>query len=128
MDQVTFTYQLVGGLRGIITGALASVAMFALMSGYDKLIDDPAIAKAAKMEFVDLSEKLAHAAQVSETRRQKVAVDAALEIYNHRLLVSQALAASQEDELKQRISKYEKLLADEGRSWLLDDADVEFVR
>lgn len=121
-------YGLIGGLRGLLTAVIAASLMFALVSAYDKLVAYPAIAKAAKMEYVDLAEKMALVAQVGEAKRQKIAVENAKAIFAKSLAEIQFAAVSQDNEQTKRISVYEKLLKESGRSCLLDESDLEFVR
>lgn len=119
---------LIGGLRGIVTALAASAATIALLSVYDRAIDDPAVAKAAQLVFVERAERQAAIASMAEARRQREAVDRANAGFSDTIKAREAAAESERTALEQEIADYEKRLTNAGRACLLDDADVDFLR
>ena len=114
---------LIGGLRGIVTALAASAATIALVGVYDKLIDDPAIAKAARQGFVVLAEKTALQASVAELKRQADARQDALEKFESRRIMAEAQAETRAALLEQEIAAYEAA----NSVCRLDRADIDFL-
>lgn len=119
---------IIGGLRGILAALAGSALTFALMAGYDRLIDDPAIARQAQLIFVEKAERQAAIASMAEARRQREAIDKANADFTLAIRTREALAQSERTALEQEIADYEKRLSNAGRACLLDDGDVEFLR
>jgi hypothetical protein len=119
---------ILGGFRGLLSGLCAAAITWALLSTWDRLIDDPAVASAARLAFVEKAEKAEAVAMAAEARRQRDAVQKATEEFNHKLLVQEALNARKIEEREQRISDYEKRMEGEGRSDRLTGADIDLLR
>lgn len=67
-------------------------------------------------------------AKAAEEARRRAAATKALEDYRQQYAADKAAAEQATDLLEQRIADNEKELAAAGRSCLLDDADVEWLR
>lgn len=95
---------------------------------YDRWIDDPAVAKAARLDFVRKAELTAAQALHAETLRQLAAARRVNGQYLAELQAARAAEAAASEILEQEIADYEKRLADNGRACLLNDADIEWLR
>lgn len=96
-----------GILDTIKIGAGAAAGAFltwSAMTAYDRLIDDPAVAAAAREGYVRLAERTALEATVNELTRQRNASDAAM-----RAALARAETAKQEAARAQ--AEYENLVA-----------------
>lgn len=108
--------------------ALGAAALLAAATAYDALIDDPAVRRAALAGFVAQAELSAAQAQIAEISRQKAAADASLAEFSERLRVAERAALAANDALEAAIAAHADVLAKEGRSCPLTDADIRFLR
>ncbi|GLS29973.1 hypothetical protein SAMN04488498_104322 [Mesorhizobium albiziae] len=106
-------------------GGLAAAT--ACGAAWDRFVDDPAVAAAARGGFVQRSEKVAAEAELAATRRQLADVRAARDRFALILAHSQAAASRQVERMESGIVKNEKKLAEDGREWRLDRADIEWL-
>lgn len=75
-------------------GAAAGAFLtFSAMAAYDRLIDDPAVAAAAREGYVQLAERTALQAQITELTRQRAASDAAMRAALERAEIAKKEAA-----------------------------------
>ncbi len=93
---IAILWALIGGARGIFVAAGAAALVWASLSAYDRLVDDPAVAAAARRDFVARSELTAAQAQLAELQRQVTAGAAALERYRI-LAEADAIADAEKD-------------------------------
>lgn len=109
---------------------IAGVALLSLsgMSLYDRWIDDPAVAREARREYVHIAEKTALEAQLAEVKRQSAAYQSALIANTSRVIdLEHAQEAAKAQAAKDRTA-YEQKLRDEGRECPLTDADIEWLQ
>lgn len=78
--------------------------------------------------YVAQSKVIALQAQLDETNRQLAAGRKASDMYAKLLAESQAREAATTEDLEARIAAHEKELHDQGRSWLLDQSDIDWLR
>lgn len=128
MTILSLLWTLAGGLRGLVTAAVAGAATLALAGLYDRLVDDPAVAAAARRYMVAKAELDAERARGTELERQLTAGAQALEEYRRRLAAEQRAQDETDARHEQEIADYEKRLADAGRGCALDRDDIEFLR
>jgi hypothetical protein len=110
-----------------LAAAAGIAATLVLSMAYDALIDDPAVARAAREGFVRIAEKAALEAQLAETRRQLNAGAQALEEHRKRLAAKARLADTAREQMEQEIARYETELDRAGRRCDLDAADIEWL-
>lgn len=121
---------ILGFLRPVLTPLMIAGAVFATFLGmrlWDEWIDDPAVAREARQEYVHVSEKASLEARLAEAIRQKNAGQLALADYAHQLAIVQRQQALDVERTEQRIADYEAQLEAAGRSCRLDDADIEWL-
>lgn len=122
-----FIWALIGGARGLFVAAGAAAAVWVSLSAYDRLVDDPAVAAAARRDFVARAELEAEKAKNAELVRQLNAGAAALE-EARRLAEADAIAdAETVRRTEVEILEYEKRLAAAGRSCKLAPGDLDFL-
>lgn len=121
-------FDLIGGIRGIIAAVSGAVLMFVALGAYDRLIDDPAVARAAREGYVALAEKTALEAKLLAETRRRAAVEAASADFARRKLIAEAIAAQKTEQLEQEVAAYEAKLLAANRLCRLDGADIEFLR
>lgn len=105
-------------------GLIAGVSLtWAALTAYDRLVDDPDVAAAAREGYVQLAEKTALQAQLAELTRQRAASDEAL-----RAALARAETAKQEAARAQ--AQYDDLVAqDSGTDGArVDGSDVQWLR
>ena len=105
-------------------GAVVGTALtWLVMTAYDRLVDDPAVAAAAREGYVQLAEKTALQAEIDELTRQRTASDAAL-----RAALARAETAKQEAARAQ--AQYDDLVAqDSGADGArVDGTDLQWLR
>jgi len=122
-----FLWALIGGVRGLFVAAGAAVAVWASLSAYDKLVDDPAVAAAARRDFVERSELKAAEAKADELQRQRDAAAAALEEARKQAEADAIADAETARRTEVEILEYEKRLAAAGRSCKLAPDDLDFL-
>lgn len=110
---------------GALVGASLVWVGFSL---YDSNIAYPRIAKEARDGYVLLAEKTSLEAQLAEERRMRTAAELARVGYARLLADTQIRQAEEQARTEQEISSYELALEELGRSCLLDDADIEWLR
>lgn len=115
-----------GFLDALKMGAGAAAGAFltwSTMTAYDNLIDDPAIARAAREGYVALAEKTALQAQIGEIERQRRAADEAM-------TAALAREESARKEAADAQARYEALVAqdsgDDGAR--VDGGDLRWLR
>ena len=121
-------FDLIGGIRGIFATLLGAALMFVALGAYDRLIDDPQIAAAARAGYVALAEKTALEAKLLAETRRRAAVEAASADFARRKLIAEAIAAQKTEQLEQEVAAYEAKLLAANRLCRLDGADIEFLR
>ncbi|WAC26447.1 hypothetical protein [Ancylobacter sp. SL191] len=103
--------------------ALGVVLTWSALTTYDRLVDDPAVARAAREGYVQIAEKTALQAELDEIRRQRGVADDAL-----RAALTRAETAQQEAARAQ--AAYDDLVAqdsgDDGAR--VDDGDLRWLR
>ncbi|ADH87372.1 conserved hypothetical protein [Ancylobacter novellus DSM 506] len=105
-------------------GLIAGVSLtWAAQTAYDRLVDDPAVAAAAREGYVQIAEKTALQAQLAELSRQRAASDEAL-----RAALARAENAKQEAARAQ--AQYDDLVVqDSGADGArVDGSDVQWLR
>jgi hypothetical protein len=121
---MTLIWTLIGGFRGI----LVAVAVLAAAATYDRVFDDPGVARQARTGFVIEAERDALAARLGEEHRQRLAAEEAADWLRVWLAGAEAQAANDAERFEREADEYEKKLAAAGRSCFLDDADIEWLR
>lgn len=115
----------------ILTPIMIAAAAGLALTGahfYDRWIDDPAVARAAREQYVSLSEVASLQAQLEQERSLRRAAEAA--ILNHAQALSEAeerYAAEAERSAQEKL-EYEAQLEAAGRACYLDHADIEWLR
>ena len=96
---------------------------YLVMTAYDRLVDDPAVADAAREGYVQIAEKTALQAEIAELTRQRAASDDAL-----RAALARAETAKQEAARAQ--AQYDDLVAqDSGADGArVDGTDLQWLR
>lgn len=121
-----------GSLLARFAVPLAAVAGLTLATGaaslWDRFVDDPAVAAAARRGYVLESEKTAAEAELAEVRRQLAAATAARNRFAVGLAQANAAAQAHAEKLESEIADYEKKLDAAGRKCGLDRADIEWLR
>lgn len=117
-----------GGFRATITASFAAFAMFVAMTIYDRLVDDPAVARAARENYVRSAQLEAANAKIAELARQLEAGQRANQLFAELLAQVRAENEILSEQLEQDIARYEALLAADGRSCVLDQRDLEWLR
>lgn len=84
--------------------------------------------RAALNGYVLVAERDALAARLDEERRQKLAASEAADWLRMKVLGLEVQAALEDEKVEQEYARYEKELADAGRSCHLNDADLEWLR
>lgn len=105
-------------------GVLAGISLtWSVLTAYDRLVDDPAVAAAAREGYVQIAEKTALQAQLDEITRQRAASDEAL-----RAALARAETAKQEAARAQ--AQYDDLVAqDSGPDGpRVDGTDLQWLR
>lgn len=124
MFGLSFLWALIGGARGIFVAAGAAVAVFVSLQAYDRLVDDPAVAAAARRDFVARAELTAAQAQLAELQRQVTAGNRAIEQFQ-KMAEADAIA---DEEMERRtelqIAAMEARLKAEGRSCTITKEDL----
>lgn len=121
---IAFLWALIGGVRGLIAAAIAAVAVGVSLSAYDRLIDDPAVAAAARKDLVARAELTAAEAELAEVRRQLDAGSKALEQYRI-LAEADAIADAEKDRrTEQEIAVMEAKLIEQGRRCPITEEDL----
>jgi len=120
-------FALFESIKGAVYGALGAAAATALLMTYDKLIDDPAVAREARAGYVLIAEKTALEAQLAKERRLAIAAAQSLEEHRKRLAASQQAEALASDKLEAEIAENEALLEKSGRRCTADQSDVDFI-
>lgn len=95
---------------------------------WDRWIDDPAVAAAARHGYVLEAEKDAAAAELAEVRRQLAVVTELRDRFALDLSQVQAAAAAHAEKLESEIAAYETQLVAAGRACRLDRADIDWLR
>lgn len=121
-------WAVIGGWRGVIAAAAAVALTSSAWTLYDRTIDDPAVARAARSEYVARAELEAAKARLAEVERQRDIGAQALEEYRRRLAAYEQVEAAEDARHELEIAENEKRLQAAGRSCVLDDADIEFLR
>ena len=98
------------------------------MSLYDAWIDDPAVARAARQDYVHKSEKLALEAQLELEKKLRLGAQNAAIDYAARLDQAERAQAAAAARTEQEIADYEAKLEAAGRSCRLDGADIDWLR
>lgn len=109
----------------VIAAVLVTLAGAAL---YDRLIDDPAVVRAARVEYVLKTENEALLARLDIERRARIGAEEAAADYAEQLQLVEAIRASENERIAQEIADYETQLETVGRACRLDHADVEWLR
>lgn len=120
-------WALIGGARGLFAAAGAAAIVWASLSAYDRLVDDPAVAAAARQDFVARAELEAEKAKSAEFARQVAAGQAALALEQRQREADEAEQAEQAKQREILIHVYETKLKEAGRSCGLTPADVDFL-
>ncbi|MEN5279352.1 hypothetical protein ABE527_20775 [Brucella sp. TWI432] len=114
---------------GIAVGIVLAAIYY---NGIPFLKDIPYVGTAfegqAKKGLVPEFQVKALQAQLAEEARQRKAGQLVIEAYQVQLQNARAAEAAQSEKSEQEIADYEKRLAEAGRTCLLDDADIEFLR
>lgn len=117
-----------GNVKAALVGIAAGAAVYMACSAYDRLIDDPAVASAARAglvsEYQVASYKALNAALLSALQATK---EAAANATREQLALSRAHEI-QASEMENKIEDLEKSLRATGRSWILDQSDIDRVR
>lgn len=100
----------------------------AIYGAYDKLFDDPAVAREARSGYVLQAEKVAAEQTAAELLRQRNAATQALEEHRKRLAAAELLDEQKSAEREQEILAYEIRLSQANRRCLLDRDDLDFLR
>lgn len=111
-----------------LAGVLAAGVTFAACALYDRVVDDPSVRREATAGLVALSEKTALQAQIAEMNRRLAAAQRATKQFSDLLATSRAAEAAASAALEQDIARHEKALSDTGRSWRLDQSDIDWLR
>lgn len=106
---------------GGVALALAGAAL------WDCLVDDPAVAAAARRGYVLTVERDAAEAELAETRRQLTVAREARDRFAIGLAQAQAASAAHAEKLETEIAAYETELVAAGRACRLDRDDVEWL-
>lgn len=121
-------FDLIGGLRGILAALSGAVLMVFALCAYDRLIDDPAVARAAReaqvSKFEAESAKALNQALLIAGKAQSEAVEAA----QRDQLIASRLHEIETTQMEAQIAALETNLAKTGRSCLLDKSDIDGVR
>lgn len=125
---LSFLWALIGGARGIFVAAGVAVAVFVSLQAYDRLVDDPAVAAAARRDFVARAELTAARAQLAELQRQVTAGNRAIEQFQKMAEADELADAEMARRQEQEIAGYEQALADAGRSCKITPQDLDFLR
>lgn len=119
-------------IRPILTfGITLPVWLFLVAGGWfwwDKTSAVRTAVNNAVTELVAGAEMDALKAKLAEEARRRQAAAKALDDYRKQSVIDHAVAEQANDLLEQRIAENEKTLAAAGRSCLLDDADVDWLR
>lgn len=111
----------IGGIIGtLFTGFIGSA--------YDRLIDDPNVRKEALIGFVAKAELEAEKARAQEAQRQRDLARKAAAEYADILAKVREQESEAKADLEQRIADYESRLKDAGRSCILDQSDIDWLR
>ena len=111
-----------------IVGGVGLVALIASLTFYDKYIDDPAVAKAAREGYVLEAEKLALTAQLDEMQRQRDQANEILFSFSQKTANRAQLNLQKISKLEDDIDGYEAQLRKAGRSCGLTGADINWLR
>ncbi len=121
-------WAVIGGLRGALVATAAVAFTASSLALYDRAIDDPAVARVARLEFVARAELEAAKARLAEAERQRDAGAQALEEFRQRFAAQEQVERAEDARHEKEIADYEKKLAAQGRGCVLDDGDIEFLR
>jgi hypothetical protein len=125
---LSFVWNLVKPFAAPLAAIAAAAAVFTLMSLWDRWVDDPAVTRAARLDYVALSEKTALETQLRIERQMRANAQAAVADYAMKLdAVFKAEAATRE-KTEQEIAEYEAKLKDTRRSCELSADDIEWLR
>lgn len=111
-----------------LAAIVAAAAVFALMSLWDRWVDDPAVVRAARTEYVLLSEKTAVEALLATERQMRVNAQRAVAAYAMQLDAVRVAEAAAREKIEQEIVDYEAKLEAAGRSCRLTADDIEWLR
>lgn len=98
------------------------------MAAYDRWIDDPAVARAARTDFVHKSEKVALEAQLDLERRTIAGYQLSILDYQNKLEAVRQMNAAEDERIAQENAEYEAELKADGRHRGLTDADIQWLR
>lgn len=111
---------------------LAAAAGFAVAlagaAAWDRFVDDPVVAAAARRGYVLEAENTATTAELAEVKRQLRVIAEARDRYARGLAQAEAASAARAEQLESEISAYERKLAADGRRRLLDRTDIDWLR
>jgi len=108
--------------------ALAVLAAAGAAAAYDRLIDDPAVRRAALAGYVARVELDAAEARAAEAERQRKAADAALADFSERLRQAEAAAFAAREAMEQAIADYEAKAKSAGSDLpRFTDDDIRFL-
>lgn len=123
---------LVAGLVARFAVPLAAIAGLALAGTaaalWDRYVDDPAVAAAARRGYVLTVERDAAEAELAEARRQLKVASEARDRFALGLAQAQAASAVRSEKLESEIADHEKKLAEAGRACRLDRPDLDWLR
>lgn len=121
-------FALIGGFRGIIIAAATAIIVGGAAHLWNIAVDNPSVINAARKGFVIEAERDALLARIEEIERQRIAAEMARVGLEYELAEMERNAAAQAELAEKEIEEYEKILADEGRSCYLNDADTHWLR
>lgn len=118
----------VGVLLKLLQGVPIWVWLVVAAVGYNFWIENPRIAREARIGYVQAAEKAALEAELAETKRQRDASARAASAWQSQLERFQAQEDDRAKQLEADIAEFEQTLASAGRSCRLTDDDLRFLR
>lgn len=108
--------------------AAVVLTLAASFVAYDKYVDDPAVARAARQGYVEQM-KLEVALEVIKNLKTQLEQNKQiLERFRGQIAQSEEARRKNLVQTEQEIQNYERLLADAGRSCRLDKRDIDWLR
>lgn len=115
----------------VLTPIMIAAAVGLTLAGahfYDVWIDDPAVARAAREQYVSLAEVSSLQAQLERERLLRRAAENAVANHAQALFKAEERYAAEAERYAKEKLEYEAQLHSTGRACFLDDADIEWLR